>query len=147
MLAVYKKYSAARKLAERLQKAYPDRGQFCALQSPNDFTWTVGLTKENKILAYSEKPTGPLPGEPGYVKKNKWLVEYTDTFGGQANYSWVNRQTIYMKPEARVRDIMRAAKAAVGLTGVRGVTNDSGDTIEFNPYRMCTILFVVRDCY
>lgn len=85
-------------------------------------------------------------------------VEYTDTFGGEANYSWVRRATV-TRPElthygydggsgyARAnrianRELMKAAKEAMGLTGVRGVTQHHGDSSEFRPYRSCTVLFV-----
>lgn len=66
--------------------------------------------------------------------------EYTDTFGGEANYAWVNRGTL---PNG-LTDLqaMRRAKARVGLTGVRGRTYRHGDLTEFRPYRMCTVLFV-----
>jgi len=85
-------------------------------------------------------------------------VEYTDTFAGEANYSWVRRATVHV-PElthygydggtnyARAnkianRELMRKAKAAIGLTGVRGRVERYGDTIEFRPYRSCTVMFV-----
>lgn len=88
----------------------------------------------------------------------KFNVEYTDTFSGEANYAWVERVTISM-PELthygydgssgyakanRVfeRELMRRAKASVGLTGVRGQRMDIGDTIEFKPYGMCAVLFI-----
>lgn len=88
-------------------------------------------------------------------------VEYTDTFGGQANYSWVRRASVTM-PElthygydggtnyARAnrtyqRELMRKAKAAMGLTGVRGVTHYHGDLIEFRPYGLLTVMFVTYD--
>jgi hypothetical protein len=86
-----------------------------------------------------------------------YSVEYTDTFAGEANYSWVNRKTVvmpdlthygydgthYAKP-AKVfdRELMRKAKAAVGLTGVRGTVYRHGDEIEFRPYRSATVLFI-----
>lgn len=89
---------------------------------------------------------------------NKYNIEYTDTFGGEANYSWVKRATVTM-PElthygydggtnyARAnliynRELMKRAKAEMGLTGVRGVTYHHGDMIEFRPYGMCTVLFI-----
>lgn len=89
---------------------------------------------------------------------NKHDVEYTDTFGGEANYSWVRRHTITM-PElthygydggngyAKAnrtynRELMKRAKAAVGLTGVRGVTQHYGGMLEFRPYGMATVLFI-----
>ena len=90
----------------------------------------------------------------------KYDVEYTDTFGGEANYSWVHRAIVWI-PELTVygytgstdgsyakanrraqRVLMRKAKAAVGLTGTRGRTSVMGDGYEFRPYRSCTVLFV-----
>jgi hypothetical protein len=37
---------------------------------------------------------------------------------------------------------MKQAKAALGLTGVRGVTSEHGDMIEFRPYRWCAVMFI-----
>lgn len=77
-----------------------------------------------------------------------YQVEYTDTFGGDANYSWVRRARVEGPREAasarsRRRAIMRQAKAAVGLTGVRGRTDVySSDDMAFRPYGMATVLFV-----
>lgn len=95
----------------------------------------------------------------------KWNVEYTDTFGGEANYSWVKRGSVDM-PELthygytgstdgsysranRVanRELMRRAKALMGLTGIRGITTHYGDSIEFRPYNSCTVMFITyADC-
>ena len=66
-------------------------------------------------------------------------VEYTDTFGGEANYCWVRRARVDGKSPLAV---MRAAKAAVGLSGVRGRTYRNGDCTEFRPYGMATVMFV-----
>lgn len=87
-------------------------------------------------------------------------IEYTDTFAGEANYSWVRRANIIV-PELvhygytgstdgsyraackrQQREIMRKAKAAVGITGLRGVTEDTGEGFTFRPHRMCCVLFV-----
>lgn len=88
---------------------------------------------------------------------HKYEVEYTDTFGGEANYGWVRRATISVpewphfkgwdgngriEPPGYQREVMRRAKAAVDLTGVRGVTERVGDGYEFRPYGTATILFV-----
>lgn len=89
---------------------------------------------------------------------NKHQVEYTDTFCGEANYSWVHRATVYMPELTHFgydggtnyasankrynRELMRRAKAAMGLTGVRGKRDEYGDTLEFRPYRSCTVMFV-----
>jgi len=69
-------------------------------------------------------------------------VEYTDTFGGEANYAWVERHTLEIPEDASNRTIMRRAKAAVGLTGVRGTKEDWGDMIRFKPHNMNTVMFV-----
>ena len=61
---------------------------------------------------------------------NAYNVEFTDTFGGEANYS---------------RELMRRAKAAMGLTGIRGRVDHHGDMIEFRPYRSCTVMFITFD--
>lgn len=89
---------------------------------------------------------------------NTYNVEYTDTFAGEANYSWARCDTITMPelthygydggtgygPANKVflRELMKRAKARMGLTGVRGVTRHYGDVTEFRPYGMNTILFI-----
>lgn len=89
---------------------------------------------------------------------NTYDVEYTDTFAGEANYCWVKRATVHM-PELthygydglygyakanRIaeRELMKRAKAAMGLTDIRGRKESHGDTIEFRPYGLATVLFV-----
>ena len=89
---------------------------------------------------------------------NTYNIEYTDTFGGESNYSWVRRATVTM-PELThygydggtnyskankvyQRELMKKAKAAVGLTGARGRVTDYGDMIDFRPYGCCTVLFI-----
>jgi len=71
----------------------------------------------------------------------KFTVEYTDTFNGEANYCWVKRAEFTMDNYTN-RKIIRKAKALMGLTNVRGVTEDYGDSYAFRPYGMCTVLFV-----
>ena len=89
---------------------------------------------------------------------NKYDVELTDTFSGEANYCWVKRATVSM-PElthygydggsnyAKAnkvynRELMKRAKRAMGLTGVRGVTHDYGDMIKFRPYGLLQVMFI-----
>ena len=86
-------------------------------------------------------------------------IEYTDTFAGEANYCWVKRATVNM-PELihygydgltnyvranRIyeRELMRKAKAAMGLTSVRGRKDSCGGVIEFHPFGSCTVMFIV----
>ena len=56
-----------------------------------------------------------------------WELEVTDTFGGEANYSWVTRERIKAKRP------VRALKALMGLTRQRAVVWDQGDTFEVRP--------------
>ena len=48
----------------------------------------------------------------------KVLFEYTDTFGGEANYSWVKREERVLHDDTPTRELVRLAKAWAGLTGV-----------------------------
>lgn len=90
-----------------------------------------------------------------------YSIEYTDTFGGEANYCWVKRATIAM-PELThygydgganyckankvyKRELMKRAKAAVGLTGARGRVVSYGDMIEFRPYGSATVMFITAN--
>ena len=86
-------------------------------------------------------------------------VKLIEGFAGEANYCWVNRATVSM-PElthygydggtnyAKAttiynRELMKRAKRAMGLTGVRGVTHDYGDMIEFRPYGLLQVMFII----
>jgi len=72
----------------------------------------------------------------------RYNVEYTDTFGQDANYSWVRRATIEAPDNATKGLLMRRAKKALGLSGIRGRVTDFGDMIDFRPYGSCTVLFI-----
>lgn len=68
--------------------------------------------------------------------------ELTDTFGGEANYSWCERGPVEVKENASDLAIVRAAKAAAGLSGVRCRKVDFGDLICLYPYGLCQVLFI-----
>ena len=72
----------------------------------------------------------------------RWTAEYTDTGGGEASYSWVRRAEFNAPNGASQREVMRRAKAALDLTGTRGVTHTMGEGYEFRPYGSATVLFV-----
>lgn len=76
------------------------------------------------------------------MDREKWMAEVTDTFAGEANYSWVRRYSISVPAGASNVAVMRAAKAAAGYSGVRGRRYDHGDTLEFRPARQCVVMFV-----
>lgn len=80
-------------------------------------------------------------------------VEHTDTFGGEANYCWVNRYRIdgipertgYSPDETHKRErryLVRKAKALCGLTGVRCDVEYYGDMIRINPRGICQVVFI-----
>ena len=89
---------------------------------------------------------------------HKYDVEYTDTFAGEAYYSWVKCATVTMPDLTHYgydgdtnyakanrvfeRELMKRAKAEMGLTGVRGTVERYGDTMAFRPYRSCTVMFI-----
>ena len=72
-------------------------------------------------------------------KKGSYEVEHTDTFGGEANYCWVNRYEI---PLGSRLATVRRAKALCGLTGVRCDVSDFGDGLEIRPRGLCQVVFI-----
>jgi hypothetical protein len=147
--ARYIREEPAHAYCNRLSKAYPNRF-FGVMRHPYHKFWAVAMYKEGglfNVKKFMLVPHGPLPGEKGYKPPQmyQYKVEYTDTFCGEANYCWVNRATVKLSEHADQSRIMRAAKAAVGLTGMRGCTYWHGDEGEFRPSGMCTILFVRFD--
>jgi hypothetical protein len=70
-----------------------------------------------------------------------WNVEQTDTFGGEANYCWVRRETIEAKSD---RDLVRKAKAFAGYTGRRCRVDNLGNMVQITPigkHRELTTVF------
>ena len=112
---------------------------------PNGFE---AIKAYGEYVAISKAGEGRAGYEPVYLMRNretrkefnyshKW--EYTDTFGGEANYCWVKRGKLRAK---NWLGAVRMAKRAAGLSGVRGRTTRYGDMVEFRPYGACTVLFV-----
>lgn len=89
---------------------------------------------------------------------NQYQIEITDTFSGEANYSWVKRETITMPELTRYgydgvtnyvkanksyrRQLVRKAKAVAGWTGWRCNVEDYGDMIRIEPCGVCMVAFV-----
>lgn len=69
-------------------------------------------------------------------------AELTDTFGGEANYSWVTRKRFVLPENASDRQIMKRAKDEVGLSGVKGRWEAQFDLLVFRPYKRLVVLFV-----
>jgi hypothetical protein len=67
-----------------------------------------------------------------------YFIEVTDTFGGEANYSWVRKYCI----EATESNVVRRAKAEIGWNGVRCDRADLGEIIELRPRGECVVAFI-----
>ena len=72
----------------------------------------------------------------------KYYYEMTDTFGGEANYSWVRRGEVELPEGASNLMLVRRVKKALGLEGVRCKRLDYGDQIALYPVGSCTVIFI-----
>ena len=74
----------------------------------------------------------------------KLQFELTDTFNGEANYSWVRRgaKTLPGYDALTERGIVKAAKAWAGWTGIYVNKEHHEDTIVLKPRHMNQILFI-----
>ena len=87
-----------------------------------------------------------------------YAIEITDTFAGEANYSWVKRHqfnmpdiyhygydgsTNYVKTNKIFnRELVKKAKALAGWTGQRCKVEHYGNTIRIEPCGSCLVAFV-----
>jgi len=71
-------------------------------------------------------------------------IELTDTYGGEANYSWVNRKSFEIDDKASTLSIVRKAKALLGVTGARANRReDHGDTLAlWGLDGNCVVMFI-----
>lgn len=69
-------------------------------------------------------------------------VELTDTYGGEANYSWVRRYRLEHKPGETNRALMRRVKAALGWSGIRCRVAHYGEMIDIRPAGAALVAFV-----
>lgn len=73
-----------------------------------------------------------------------YVAEYTDTYGGEVNYSWVKRKKFAAHDGASVAYLVRAAKNALGVVG-RHEREVNGDSITVRPRGEHTIIFINPD--
>lgn len=92
-----------------------------------------GMTLQDWIRAY-------IPQEKD--KMMKVTVTQTDTFGGEANYSWANRYEFIIHQTASQRNITRKAKALAGMTGVKADTYDYDTGLTIKPRGYNQVIFV-----
>jgi hypothetical protein len=97
----------------------------------------------NTNLEINGKPASFIMGNgKNILAKTKFRFEYTDTFGGEANYSWVKRNEEDFPENISDLALMRRAKKWAGLSNVRGRSENWGDTLAFYPRGYNTVLFV-----
>ena len=72
----------------------------------------------------------------------KIKVEVTDTFGNEANYSWVRRFNVDAPDSLSNYSVVRRAKKEIGWAGKRCLTTNYGDSMELRPYGECQVAFI-----
>lgn len=88
----------------------------------------------------------------------QFSYEYTDTFCGEANYSWVKRGNVHVPDlthygydgsngytranHAQSREVVRLVKAALGLTDVKCRREEWGDTLALYPRGERSVIFI-----
>lgn len=70
-----------------------------------------------------------------------WDIEVTDTYGGEANYCWVNRYEITTADDISDLALVRRIKSAAGYSGIRGRTWVAGDYVEIRFPDRCVVIF------
>jgi hypothetical protein len=73
--------------------------------------------------------------------------EVTDTYGGEANYSWVRRVSVDVPDDVSDLGLVRRAKAWAGWDGMRTTTDNYGEMLSIKPRNTgaCVVLFVTTD--
>lgn len=71
----------------------------------------------------------------------KFDCELTDTFAGEANYSWVKRAQFEASDNAKQSLLVRRAKKALGIIG-RHKASSFGDVIELRFGSECIVAFI-----
>jgi len=74
-----------------------------------------------------------------------WDIEVTDTYGGEANYSWVYRYAVHTADDISDLALVRRIKSAAGYSGIRGDTFISGDFVEIRFFSLCVVIFATVD--
>lgn len=72
-------------------------------------------------------------------------VEYTDTFAGEANYSWVRRAEFECDDMSDAA-IVRKAKDLIGIAGKRSNSRSFNGGDMLVRYFPCTVMFITFEC-
>lgn len=74
-----------------------------------------------------------------------YQAEMTDTFNGDANYSWVRRVSFEAPDDATDRTLVTRAKRELDITGVRCTRDDWQDTLVLRPAGAAIVVFITWD--
>lgn len=77
------------------------------------------------------------------MNTTKFFIEMTDTFGGEANYCWVNRFTVDAK-DARQALTKVKQHVYVNPSKVRHTVSDYGDMLRADVKKDCVVFFVTE---
>lgn len=69
-------------------------------------------------------------------------IEITDTFAGEANYSWRRKSSLELPDNKSDSAIIRQVKKAIGWNNLRTRVDKFGDLIQLTPYRECVTCFI-----
>ena len=92
----------------------------------NDGSERVHFTQFYQELLYMQ----------GTIQKVR--VTVTDTFGGQPNYSWIDRHELYIYKDNPVREV----KSHLGYTGVKCDKFDMGNCIHLYPRGEAKVIII-----
>ena len=80
----------------------------------------------------------------GYIRRNTpletFIVEITDTYGGEANYCWVRRYTVQAR---NLRGAIQIISRKTGYTWRKDW--DDGDTVRYNARGACVCCFITPE--
>lgn len=62
-----------------------------------------------------------------------YRVDYTDTFGGEANYGWLRTAHFVAPDDASNSTLIRRAKRALNMSGWATRTENMGDALMLRP--------------
>lgn len=124
-------------------------GEVYAGNSQTEARATFNIYKEQSIANEGRAAGEPVTlwehGEPSEdFAPIVYDCELTDTYAGEANYSWVKRATLVYATEPTDRALILAAKRALGLTGIKCARDDYQDTTQLDPRGLCQRAFITR---
>lgn len=72
----------------------------------------------------------------------EFQVEMTDTFGGEANYSWVKRASFNYADDVSDLALVRRVKRWAGISRLKCTVDNFGDMIAIKPVRSPVVVFI-----